>query len=63
MSTTLIGRPPPPATPPAAVRQAVSWRKFLVRPEVGSLVGAIVVFCIFFAIAPPIRSSAPVRVG
>jgi simple sugar transport system permease protein len=61
MSTTLIGpAPPAPTTPGTGVRKTVSVRKFLVRPEVGSLVGAIAVFILFFAIAPPIRSAASI---
>ncbi len=43
---------------PAAVGPAKSslLRRFLSRPEVGSLLGAVVVFVFFFALAPTFRN-------
>jgi hypothetical protein len=54
MSTTLIG-PAPPMTPGSNVRRTTPVRKFLIRPELGSLVGAIAVFILFLAGTPPVR--------
>ncbi len=33
-------------------------RRFLSRPEFGSLIGAVVVFCVFFAVAEPFRQAS-----
>ncbi|SHF39909.1 ABC transporter permease [Acidocella aminolytica] len=47
---------PAPAGPvhPQLVQQAF-WKKILKRPEVGALGGAIMVFILFFVVAPPFR--------
>ena len=54
--TTLETRPAPP--PPAAderyARKSLLSR-LLTRPEVGALLGAVVIYIIFFAVAPPFR--------
>jgi simple sugar transport system permease protein len=49
------GPPAPPRT-----RRRSPLRRFLVRPETGSLMGAIVVIAFFFVFAPPIRSGASI---
>lgn len=53
--------PPSPARAggtPARITQRSLGRRFLARPEVGSLIGAIAVFALFFAVAPPFRDAA-----
>jgi simple sugar transport system permease protein len=50
-----------PATTPSApqqeqVRTRSRLRRFLLRPEMGSAIGAIAIFLIFFSIAEPFRS-------
>jgi len=40
---------------PARITQRSLARRFVTRPEVGSLVGAIAVFLLFFAVATPFR--------
>ncbi|WP_306370045.1 ABC transporter permease [Nocardiopsis sp. CC223A] len=40
------------------VAQRSALRKFMTRPEVGSLVGAVIVFSVFFTIADPFRTGA-----
>ncbi|WP_163511711.1 ABC transporter permease [Fodinicola acaciae] len=49
---TVLTKDAPPAARPSTDRVL---RRFLARPEVGSLLGAVVVFGFFFAIAPPFR--------
>jgi simple sugar transport system permease protein len=56
MSTTLETRPTPrqpEADERIAQRSALS--RLLTRPEVGALMGAIVIYLVFFAVAPPFR--------
>ncbi|HEV8570249.1 MAG TPA: ABC transporter permease [Actinoplanes sp.] len=57
MSTTLETRPTPRPRQPVderiARRSALS--RLLTRPEVGALMGAIVIYLVFFAVAPPFR--------
>jgi simple sugar transport system permease protein len=56
MSQTLERRPPAaPEQPPGRGR---SLRHLLVRPEVGSLVGAVVIFAFFWAVAEPFRQAS-----
>jgi simple sugar transport system permease protein len=53
-----VGPPPPPPVKTAAGARAAErslLRRFLGRPEVGSLVGAVAVYVFFFAVAPPFR--------
>jgi simple sugar transport system permease protein len=47
------------AAPPAGqvARRPLVWR-VLARPEIGSLLGAIAVFCVFYAVAPSFRLPA-----
>jgi simple sugar transport system permease protein len=55
MSQTVdVGTPPAP-TRDERVAQRSTLSKLLARPEVGALAGAIVIFIIFFAVAPPFR--------
>jgi simple sugar transport system permease protein len=57
MSSTLETRPGPP--PPAASDERVARQsplsRLLARPEVGALVGAILIYIVFFIVAPPFR--------
>jgi simple sugar transport system permease protein len=56
MSSTLETRPAPqpaPADERYARRSLLS--RLLTRPEVGALLGAIVIYIVFFAVAPPFR--------
>jgi simple sugar transport system permease protein len=46
--------PAPPAAGQVGVRSPL--RRFFLRPEMGSLIGAVGIYVIFFAIAPPFRS-------
>src|SRR5215210_6224784 len=56
MSQTVDVKPP---TSPSARDERVARRsllsRLLTRPEVGALLGAIVIYIIFFAVAPPFR--------
>jgi simple sugar transport system permease protein len=55
MSQTVdVGTPPAPAQD-ERVAQRSTLSKLLARPEVGALAGAIVIFLIFFIVAPPFR--------
>ena len=55
MSQTLdVGVKPPPARDERIARRSLLSR-LLTRPEVGALVGAILIYIIFFAVAPPFR--------
>src|SRR3954468_4191955 len=57
MSQTLdAGVKPPPARDERGVRRALLSR-LLTRPEIGALLGAIVIYIIFFAVAPPFRDA------
>nr|WP_296073258.1 ABC transporter permease [uncultured Actinoplanes sp.] len=55
--TTVETRPAPPPAPAADERYARRslMSRLLTRPEVGALVGAIVIYFVFFAVAPPFR--------
>jgi simple sugar transport system permease protein len=55
--TDTLTAPPAPSPSDAGSRlvKRPLWRRFLARPEVGSLLGAVVVFVFFFTIAPPFR--------
>ena len=48
-----LGAPPRPASERVVQRSA--FRLFLRRPEVGSLIGAVIVIIFFYIMAPPIR--------
>jgi simple sugar transport system permease protein len=54
MSQTLE-RPPPPVPPDERLAPKSVGAKLLGRPEIGALVGAIVIFALFFIVAPPFR--------
>jgi simple sugar transport system permease protein len=55
MSQTVdVGTPPAPARD-ERVGQRSTLGRLLARPEVGALAGAIVIFLIFFIVAPPFR--------
>ncbi len=57
MSTTLdAGVKPPPARDERLGRRSPLAR-LLTRPEVGALLGAIVIFIVFFVVAPPFRDA------
>ena len=59
MSQTLdVGVKPPPATRDERVVQRSLLSRLLTRPEVGALLGAILIFIIFFVVAPPFRDPA-----
>jgi len=59
MSQTLdVGVKPPPATRDERVAQRSLLSRLLTRPEVGALLGAILIFIIFFVVAPPFRDPA-----
>ena len=51
---TMTGNDAPRTAHPQLVQQAF-WRKTLKRPEAGALGGAILVFLLFFVVAPPFR--------
>jgi simple sugar transport system permease protein len=56
MSQTVdVGTPPPPSTRDERVAQRSTLGRLLARPETGALAGAIVIFIIFFIVAPPFR--------
>jgi simple sugar transport system permease protein len=55
MSQTVdVGTPPAPA-PDERVAQRSTLSRLLGRPEIGALAGGIVIFIIFFIVAPPFR--------
>src|ERR687896_518930 len=55
MSQTVdVGKPPAPSEDERVARRSPLLR-FMARPEVGALAGAIVIFIVFFAVAPPFR--------
>ncbi|GAA3745896.1 simple sugar transport system permease protein [Spinactinospora alkalitolerans] len=47
-----------PGQPPTQVARRSLLRLFLARPEVGSLLGAVAVFIVFYAVAEPFRQAA-----
>lgn len=55
MSQTLVA-PPPPAADERVARTSMLGR-LMGRPEIGALVGAIVIFILFFIVAPPFRDA------
>jgi simple sugar transport system permease protein len=58
MSTTVETKPAPPPRQPVAderVGQRSLLSRLLTRPEVGALMGAIVIYIVFFTVAPPFR--------
>jgi simple sugar transport system permease protein len=58
MSQTVdVGTPPAPARD-ERVAQRSTLSKLLARPEIGALAGAIVIFIIFFVVAPPFRDAS-----
>jgi simple sugar transport system permease protein len=58
MSQTLdVGVKPPPARDEWIAQRSMLSR-LLTRPEVGALLGAILIFIIFFAVAPPFRDAS-----
>jgi len=58
MSQTLETReaPPPPARD-ERLAQRSTLSRLLTRPEVGALLGAIVIYIVFFTVAPPFRDA------
>jgi simple sugar transport system permease protein len=57
MSQTVdVGVEPPPARDERVARRSLLSR-LLTRPEIGALVGAIIIYIIFFAVAPPFRDA------
>jgi simple sugar transport system permease protein len=57
MSQTVdVGVKPPPARDERFARRSLLSR-LLTRPETGALVGAILIYVIFFAVAPPFRDA------
>src|SRR5512133_1205560 len=57
MSHTLdVSVKPPPTRDERFVRRSLLSR-LLTRPEVGALLGAIVIYIVFFAVAPPFRDA------
>jgi simple sugar transport system permease protein len=58
MSQTLeTGVAPPPPSPDERVARRSPLSRLLTRPEVGALLGAIVIYIVFFAVAPPFRDA------
>jgi len=58
MSQTVdVGTPPAPARD-ERVAQRSTLSRLLARPETGALAGAIVIFIIFFIVAPPFREAS-----
>jgi simple sugar transport system permease protein len=58
MSTTVETKPAPPPRQPVAderVARRSLLSRLLTRPEVGALMGAIVIYIVFFTVAPPFR--------
>jgi simple sugar transport system permease protein len=58
MSTTVDTKPAPPPRQPVAderVARRSMLSRVLTRPEVGALIGAIVIYLVFFSVAPPFR--------
>src|SRR3982751_5116415 len=60
MSSTVETKPAPPPRQPVAderVGQRSLLSRLLTRPEVGALMGAIVIYIVFFSVAPPFRDA------
>src|SRR5207248_4773413 len=59
MSQTLdVGvKPPPPPPRDERLGRRSPLARLLTRPEVGALLGAIVIFIVFFVVAPPFRDA------
>jgi simple sugar transport system permease protein len=58
MSQTLeAGVEHPPASPDERVARRSALARLLTRPEVGALLGAIVIYLVFFSVAPPFRDA------
>jgi simple sugar transport system permease protein len=58
MSHTLdAGVKPPPTARDERVVQRSLMSRLLTRPEVGALLGAIVIYIVFFTVAPPFRDA------
>ena len=55
MSQSVVAAPPPVSDERVARKSALS--KLLARPELGALVGAIVVYVVFFIVAAPFRDA------
>ena len=58
MSQATISAPPPAPAVDERVKPHSLLHKLLARPELGSLVGAIVIYVFFFVVAEPFRSAA-----
>src|SRR5215217_5312268 len=59
MSQTVdVGTPPAPARDERVARKSPLAR-LMTRPEIGALAGAIVIYLIFFIVAPPFRARHP----
>jgi simple sugar transport system permease protein len=56
MSQTVTVAPTPPARDERVARKSLLAR-LLTRPEMGALVGAIVIYIVFFSVAPPFRDA------
>jgi simple sugar transport system permease protein len=56
MSQTVATAPAPPTQDERIGRQS-AFARLLARPELGALVGAIVIYIVFFAVAPPFRDA------
>jgi simple sugar transport system permease protein len=56
MSQTLVAPPPAPSTDERLAQKSMLGR-LMARPEVGALAGAIVIFVLFFIVAPPFREA------
>jgi len=50
----VITSPPPPARDERVARRS-PFARLLTRPEVGALLGAIIIYLIFFSVAPAFR--------
>jgi len=55
MTETLEAGVAPPPSQDERVAQRSTLSRLLTRPEVGALLGAIVIYIVFFAVAPPFR--------
>jgi simple sugar transport system permease protein len=55
MTETLEAGVAPPPSQDERVTQRSTLSRLLTRPEVGALLGAIVIYIVFFAVAPPFR--------
>src|SRR3954470_10903726 len=55
-SSVVTKQPTAPAAPPPGRAEKSLVARVLGRPEVGALAAAIVIFCFFYAVAPPFRT-------